>query len=84
MVLQLLGNPLQQKIAHVPAERIVHIAQMHDIECDDRGRSFGLDTVAQGLIEALAEQRPLRKARQCIVVGEVLCRGLLLTVLQGE
>ena len=65
-------------------ERIIHIAEVHDIECHDSRRPFRLDTVAQRFVQALTEQRPLGKTRQRIEIRQILSRCLLLAVLQRE
>ena len=76
---------MQQQVADVTAEAVVHVAQVIDVEGDDRRAApAGPSRRCSKLIEPLAEQRALRKPGQRIEIREELERVFLLPVLQRE
>src|SRR6185436_20349990 len=84
LVLHALRDFLQQHVADVPAEAVVHVTQAIDVEGDDGRPRGGREALPEQVIETLDEHRALREARERIEIREELKRILLLPVLQGE
>ncbi len=83
-MLHALCHSLQQQIADVAAEAVVHVAQTIDVECHDDGPHGRADAVADELVEPLAEHRALRKAGERVEIREQLEGVFLLPELQSE
>ncbi len=63
LMLEALGHFLQQQVAHVPAEAVVHVAQPVDVEGNDHRPRGGTECLLQEVVEPLAEQRALGRVR---------------------
>ena len=68
---QPVGDDLQQLVAGVMAERIVHGLELIEIEMMDRDRFLAVDPAAQRLFEPLVQQHPVGEVGQRVVVRHV-------------
>ena len=65
------GDLLEQLIARVVAERVVHLLEPVEIDEQHRERLAGARRAGQRLVEPVAEERPVGETRQAVVEGLV-------------
>ena len=78
------GELLEQLVAGLPAERVVDGLETLDVQNDHRELAFITACSAHGLGQALVEQIAVRKARERIVVSEVVQLFFLFDVIERK
>ena len=66
-----LRGGLQQPVADVVAERIVHVLEVVEVDHQDRQPVLGAPRERDRVLDAVAEQAPVREQRQRVVEGEL-------------
>ena len=68
---QAFGDGLQQSVADVMPERVVHRLELIEIEKVERQQPTPA-RISQGLFQLLVEQHPIGQVGQCVMMGEML------------
>ena len=66
-----LRSGLQQPVADVVPERVVHVLEVVEVDHQDRQSVLGAPRERDSVLDAIAEQAPVRKQRQRVVEGEL-------------
>ena len=80
---QPLGDLLQHLVAHGMTETVVDLLELIEVYIEHRKQLPAAADTAQGLLETVEEQLPVRQAREQIMIGQVLQVAGLLLQLQG-
>ena len=68
---QPLRGGLQQPVADVVAERVVHVLEVVEVDHQDRQPVLGAPRERDRMLDAVAEQAPVREQRQRVVEREL-------------
>ncbi len=84
VVFEAIGHALQQQISDMAPEAVIDVAEMNDVERDDRRRALRARALLQQRVKTLAHQRSLGETGQLVEIGKKLRVVLFLAILQTE